>query len=121
MLSLALQALTSRHTNPLLMVFQVSRHAELVTDFVAADHMGMFVSCSMDKRVVMWSAINRRVKAVFTGHRRGVRCLSTHESVLLSGSFDCEARTYDMLTKEPVALLKGHRFPLAAVKVRTAP
>jgi len=96
---------------------QVSRHAELITDIVAANHMGMFISCSMDKRVVMWSAVNRRVKAVFTGHHRGVRCLDVYESTLISGSFDCDVRTYDMQTKEPVALLKGHRFPITAVQL----
>ena len=46
---------------------------------------GMFVSCAMDRRIVMWSVFNRRVKAVFTGHTRGVRTLSAYETTLLSG------------------------------------
>lgn len=75
----------------------------------------MFVTCAMDQRVVMWSAVNRRVKAVFIGHSRGVRCLSAYESTLLSGSFDCDARTYALATKEVIALLRGHRHPLTAV------
>ena len=33
---------------------------------------------------------------------------------LLSGSFDCDCRTYDMATRENIGLLRGHRYPIAA-------
>ena len=66
-------------------VFQVSRHSDLVTDFIAVDHMCMFVTCSMDRRIVMWSASNRRVKAVWAVHKRGRTLLPP--SFSLSPSF----------------------------------
>ena len=73
----------------------------------------------MDKRIVMWSAQNRRVRAVWSVHERGVRCLSVSESclTLLSGSFDCDARTFDLNSKENVALLRGHQHPITAVQL----
>jgi hypothetical protein len=98
-------------------IFQVSRHSELVTDFISVENMSMFVTCSMDRRIVMWSASNRRVKAVWAQHTRGVRCLAVSESTLLSGGFDCDARTFDLFTREVVALLRGHRYPIAAVQL----
>ena len=88
-------------------VFQVSRHSDLITDLIAVNRIGMFITCSMDKRIVMWSAINRRVQAVWSVHDRGVRCLHYYETTLLSGSYDCDARTFDIVTKENVALLRG--------------
>ena len=99
--------------------FQVSRHSDLITDFIAVNHMNMFVTCSMDKRIVMWSAHNRRVRAVWAVHNRGVRCLSVSEScfTLISGSFDCDARTFDLNSKENVALLRGHQHPITAVQL----
>jgi hypothetical protein len=48
------------------------------------------------------------------GHNRGVKSLSCYENTLLSGGFDCDGRTWDLLTKESVAVLKGHRHPLTA-------
>ena len=130
----------------------------------------MFITCSADRRIVMWSATTRRVKvrhlprsapshspaplphttsraplprlpprrsprhppvlpspsplpapsllqAVWALHTRGVRCLSVFETTLLSGSFDTDARTYDLVSKEPVGLLRGHRRPVAAVQL----
>jgi hypothetical protein len=47
----------------------------------------------------------------------GVRTLSHYESTLLSAGFECDARTWDLVTKDPVAILRGHRFPVAAAKL----
>ena len=46
-----------------------------------------------------------------------MRCLSNFENILLSGSFDCDARTFDLATKEVLAVMHGHRHPIAAVKL----
>jgi hypothetical protein len=45
-------------------IFQLSRHKELVTDFIAIDAHQLFVTCSLDKRIVLWSQTSRRVKGV---------------------------------------------------------
>ena len=96
-------------------IFQVTRHSDLITDLIAVNRIGMFITCSMDKRIVMWSAVNRRVQAVWSVHERGVRCLHYYETTLLSGGYDCDARTFDIVTKENVALLRGdhhqHHMP----------
>lgn len=98
-------------------LFQVSRHSDIITDFIAADHLDVFITCSMDKRIVMWSATSRRVKGILLGHKRGVRCLSVYENTLLSAGFECEAKTWDLINKDCVALLKGHRHPISAAKL----
>lgn len=98
-------------------IFQVSRHSDIVTSFTCVDSLDVFITGSMDKKIVMWSAISRRVKGIFLGHKRGVRCLSQHDTTLLSAGFEADARTWDLSTKDNVAILKGHRFPIAAAKL----
>jgi WD40 repeat protein len=62
-------------------------------------------------------APNILFQGILLGHKRGVRCLSHYDTTLLSAGFECEARTWDMATKEPVAILKGHRLPVAAARL----
>lgn len=98
-------------------IFQIARHSDLITDFIAADNLDCFISCSMDRRIVMWSATSRRVKGILLGHKRGVRCMSLFETTLLSAGFECDAMTWDLIAKDPVAILRGHRRPITAVKL----
>ena len=67
-------------------LFQVSRHTDLITDFISIDQLNLFATSSMDRRIVVWSATTRRVKGVFIGHQRGVKSLSCFDSTLLSGA-----------------------------------
>ena len=101
-------------------IFQVSRHSDIITDFVAADNLDCFITCSLDKRIVMWSAMTRRVKGIMVGHVRGVRSLDFHDTTLLSASFELDARTWDLNSKENVAILRGHRKPIVAAKLMCA-
>jgi WD40 repeat protein len=98
-------------------VFQVSRHTDIVTDFIAVEHLDMFMTCSMDKRIVMWSAVSRRVKGILLGHKRGVRSLSVFDQLLLSSGFECDARLWELVNKDCIAILKGHRNPIVCAKL----
>lgn len=98
-------------------IFQVSRHSDIITDFLAADHMDVFITSSMDKRIVMWSATSRRVKGILLGHKRGVRCLSMFENLLLSAGFECDARLWDLNSKDCISILRGHRHPITAARL----
>eukprot|EP01038_Epipyxis_sp_PR26KG_P009407 gene9407-12668_t len=95
-------------------IFQIQRHSDSITEFLCIDSMDMFITCSMDKRIVLWSSISRRVKGILIGHKRGVRSISVYENTLLSAGFECEAKIWDITTKENMAILKGHRHPVAA-------
>jgi WD40 repeat protein len=68
----------------------------------------------------MWSAMTRRVKGIMVGHERGVRSLDFHDTTLLSASFELDARTWDLNSKENVAILRGHRKPIVAAKLMCA-
>jgi hypothetical protein len=98
-------------------IFQVNRHDDVITDFIAVEAMEVFVTCSMDKRIVMWSAKSRRVRGILVGHERGVRCLSNHDNLLLSAGFETDAFTWDLSTKEQIGVLKGHRATITAAKL----
>jgi hypothetical protein len=98
-------------------LFQISRHSDIITDFLAVDQLDIFITSSMDKRIVLWSSITRRVKGVLLGHSRGVRTISVFDTLLLSAGFECEAKTWDLVTKECICILKGHRHPIVAAKL----
>jgi WD40 repeat protein len=98
-------------------LFQVSRHTDIITDFIACDHLDMFMTCSMDKRIVLWSAVSRRVKGILLGHKRGVRNLSVFDQTLLSAGFECEARLWELVNKDCIAILKGHRHPIVSAQL----
>lgn len=98
-------------------IFQVSRHKDTITDFLSIDSLELFITCSLDRRIVLWSQTSRRVKGVLLGHKRGIRFMSYSRGVLLSAGFECEAKTWDVSLREPTLILKGHRAPIAAGKV----
>jgi WD40 repeat protein len=97
--------------------FQINRHSDSITDFIAVDHLNIFITCAMDKRIVMWSSTSRRVKGILLGHQRGVRALSVYENLLLSAGFECDGLLWDLNGKDNIAVLKGHRHPIVAVKL----
>jgi len=98
-------------------IFQVSRHKEKITNFLALDNHNLFATCSLDKRIVLWSQTTRRVKAVLQGHKRGVKVMSYAKNTLLTAGFECDATAWDLNLYEPSFYLRGHRLPLADVKL----
>jgi hypothetical protein len=98
-------------------LFQISRHQDLITDFIALDHLDLFLTCSLDKRIVMWSQSTRRVRGVLLGHKRGVRCMSYSKDILLTAGYECHARTWNLHSKELLYILSGHRHPIQIGKL----
>jgi WD40 repeat protein len=97
--------------------FHIQRHADIMTDFIYIDHMDMFATAGMDKRVCLWRADTRRVYAMFSGHTRGVNALSYAGKYLLSSGFETEARLWNTSTRTQAGILKGHRRPISTSKI----
>ena len=102
-------------------IFQLSRHKEKITDFLALDHHNLFATCSLDKRIVLWSQSTRRVKGVLRGHKRGIKVMSYAKDSLLTAGFESEAIAWDLNLHEASFYLRGHRLPLADVKLMVRP
>jgi WD40 repeat protein len=98
-------------------IFHLSRHTDMITDFIALDHLDLFITCSLDKRVVMWSQTTRRVRGVIVGHKRGVRSMSYARDFLLTAGFECEAKLWEMQNKELQLILRGHRHPVQTARL----
>lgn len=98
-------------------LFHISRHTDTITGFLALDPMNMFLTCSIDKKIVLWGGPNYRIKFVLTGHTSGVRGISYYENVLLSFSFDNDAFIWDMGANEQTAVLCGHRTMIVIAKL----
>ena len=73
-------------------LFEVSRHKALITEIITIDKHNLFATCSLDRRVVLWSQSTRRVKGVLLGHKRGITHMSCGRDTLLTSGFECEAR-----------------------------
>jgi WD40 repeat protein len=98
-------------------LFNISRHSDVITDILALDEKELFATCSLDKRVVLWSMSSRRVKGVLIGHKRGIRCMSVARNTLLTAGFECDAKTWNLSLKEIALTLKGHRFPITTARI----
>lgn len=98
-------------------VFHIRRHDDVVTKLLPIDELELVASCSMDKRIALWDMRTRRVRAVLTGHKCGVRDISYGKGVLLSAGFELDATTWDVSTRERLVTLRGHRLPICAVHV----
>lgn len=100
-------------TKPL---FAVSRHSDTITGVVSLDFLGLFATCSLDRRIVMWDATTGRAKGVLGGHMQGVRGLSASAQgqslLMLSVGFDTEGRVWDTRRQSLAAVLAGHRCAL---------
>lgn len=101
-------------------LFDMSRHSNTVTDMVALDQHGLVGTCSLDKKIILWSQRSQRVKAVLRGHKRGVRGLHAMGDVLISAGFECDAKTWDLVSLEPALTLRGHRAPITVAKMMIA-
>lgn len=102
-------------------VFQVSRHKEMITDFLSIDDLGFFATCSLDKSVVLWSQSTQRVRGVLMGHTRGIKVMSYAKNTLITAGFEMDARVWNLSLQENTLILRGHRAPLVAAKVMCQP
>ncbi|KAI8910781.1 WD40-repeat-containing domain protein [Gorgonomyces haynaldii] len=52
---------------------------------------------------------------LFTGHTGSVRAIAGHGNTLVSGSYDCTVRTWDLTTGQNVFTFRGHREKVYSV------
>ena len=102
-------------------VFQVSRHKEMITDFLALEDVGLFATCSLDKRIVLWSQSTQRVRGVLIGHERGIRVMSYAKNTLVTAGFEMDIKVWNVSLQENSLILRGHRAPISAVKIMCQP
>ena len=98
-------------------IFQVSRHKEKITDLLAIDSHGLFATCSLDKRVVLWSQVTQRVRGVLAGHGHGIKVMAYSKNILVTAGFEIDARVWSLPSQENTLILRGHRSPLVDVKI----
>ena len=100
-------------------LFDMSHHTDTITGIVSLDPHGLVATSSLDKKIILWSPKSQRVKAVLRGHSRGVRILCSKGDMLLSAGFECDARTWDLVTLEQALIMRGHRALITAAEVMT--
>ena len=54
-------------------------------------------------------------KYLFTGHTNSVRAIAGHANILISGSYDCTVRAWDLETGQNIHTFRGHREKVYSV------
>lgn len=94
-------------------------HTATVRSIQIVNDGTMLISGSRDETICIWDlssesdVINPRL--VLTGHTKTIRCLRVQDGLIVSGSYDWDARVFDVITGECLHVLKGHAGPLYKV------
>jgi len=81
------------------------------------------VACSDDRSVVVWDVEAQSIVTSLTGHKGFVFCLAVHprNNMVLSGSYDCTARLWDVRLARNCAVFGAHSEPVTSLCFRPSP
>lgn len=81
--------------------FKQFKHKQRINRIVidpSFEKTNLIWSCSHDKNILAWDALNANCKKVFQGHTKAVTCIVIHENMLYSGSYDRTVRCWNIET-----------------------
>ena len=92
-------------------------HKDVITDVLYIKDRGLIATSSLDKRIVLWGLDNMRERGVLLGHKLGIRKMAYANGMLISVGFEYDAIVWDITSKAQSLLLRGHRHPIASVRI----
>ncbi|GMH51681.1 hypothetical protein TL16_g01060 [Triparma laevis f. inornata] len=90
-------------------------HRDMIMHLLIIKEKNFLATCSMDKSIVLWGLENFQKKKTLLGHSHGVRKLAYADSILVSVGFEYEAVVWDIISKEKLFVLSGHKSPIVDV------
>lgn len=107
----------SKKTDP----FKVLRnvHDQMVTDLLAIPKLEFLISCSQDRKVVLWDTISCMPRRIYGNHTKGVLSLAFNPEyrLLFSAGFDHDIYVWNPYIDTVAFTIEGHNSSLVGVRV----
>ena len=94
---------------------EVDGHRDMIMHVLMIKDKNFLATCSMDKSIILWGLENFVKKKTLKGHSHGVRKLTYTDSTLVSVGFEYDAVVWDIISKEKLFTLHGHKSPIVDV------
>jgi mitogen-activated protein kinase organizer 1 len=98
-----------------------SIHSHDVLDICISQDNTKFSSVGIDKQVFYTDSITGKIERRFYGHTDRINSIAfnKHESVLVSGSYDCSVRIWDLKSqsREPIQILQNAKDSISKILV----
>jgi WD40 repeat protein len=106
----------SKKTEP---VKSLHDHDGMVTDLIAVPKLEFLISCSQDKKVILWDMISTKTRRIYTSHTKGVLSLAFNQEyrLLFSAGFDHDIYVWNPYIDSVAFTIEGHNSSLVGVKV----
>lgn len=94
-------------------------HDGMVTDLIAVPKLEFLISCSQDKKVILWDMISTKTRRIYTSHTKGVLSLAFNQEyrLLFSAGFDHDIYVWNPYIDSVAFTIEGHNSSLVGVKV----
>ena len=91
-------------------------HTDVIMDFLYIKDRGLFATCSLDKKIILWGIDNMRERGRLLGHTLGVRKMAYANGILVSVGFEYDGIAWDLSSKCSLLRLRGHRHAINSVR-----
>lgn len=94
-------------------------HNDMVTDLIAVPKLEFLISCSQDRKVILWDMISAEPGRVYGSHTKGVLSLAFNQEyrLLFSAGFDHDIYVWNPYIDSVAFTIEGHNSSLVGVKV----
>lgn len=106
----------SKKTDP---IKYLDEHDGMVTDLIAVPKLEFLISCSQDKKVILWDMISAAPRRIYRNHTKGVLSLAFNQEyrLLFSAGFDHDIYVWNPYIDSVAFTIEGHNSSLVGVKV----
>lgn len=96
-------------------------HNGPVKSILITSNSQKFISASKDRTIIIWRTLDRKIIHKFKEHTDEVSCLALtkNDDFLVSGSFDCSAKVWNMQNYLCILTLTGHEGPITSVDTQS--
>jgi WD40 repeat protein len=106
----------SKRSDP---IKSLCKHDDMVTDLIAVPKLEFLISCSQDRKVILWDMISTTPRRIYGNHTKGVLSLAFNQEyrLLFSAGFDHDIYVWNPYIDSVAFTIEGHNSSLVGVKV----
>ncbi|OMJ91751.1 hypothetical protein SteCoe_5652 [Stentor coeruleus] len=101
------------------LIKSLNNHDDMITDLIAVPKLEFLISCSQDKKVILWDMISTSPRRIYKTHTKGVLSLAFNQEyrLLFSAGFDHDIYVWNPYIDSVAFTIEGHNSSLVGVKV----